>query len=94
MSDLGGTPGVCGILPRRAAGAKWKSDAFAMNSLLAEHCRRNGWLFIDNWTQFDGKNHLYAKDGVHFSPWGVGGLSWRLESEMRTRVYFLETMKV
>ncbi|KAG0714495.1 hypothetical protein GWK47_014043 [Chionoecetes opilio] len=48
------------------------SEACEVNSLLAEHCRKNGWLFIDNWARFFGKDHLYARDGVHLSHRGVG----------------------
>ena len=47
-SDLGGTPVVCGILLCRAAGTRWRSEAFAMNSVLADHYKRNGWLFVDD----------------------------------------------
>ena len=32
--NLGGATVACGILPRRAAGAGCRSDAFAMNSFL------------------------------------------------------------
>ena len=42
VRDLGGIPVLCGILPRRSAGARWWSDAAALNSHLADHCRRNG----------------------------------------------------
>ena len=37
IRDLVGTPAGCGNLPRRAADARWRSDVFAMNSLLVEH---------------------------------------------------------
>ena len=47
---LGGTPVVCGVLPRRSAGARWWSEATALNSRMADHCRRNGWLFLNNWS--------------------------------------------
>ena len=94
IRDLVGTSVVCGILHRRAAGARRRSDAFAMNNVLAEHCKRNGWLIVDKWTRFYGKNHLYARGCVHLSPQGIGVLARRLESEIRVKVFFLETRKV
>ena len=76
--DLGVIPVVCGILSRRPAGARRRFDAFAMNSLLASHCRRNGTLFVDNWTRFYGKEHLYVRDGVH-SLLGGGGFGLEIK---------------
>ena len=88
IRNLGGIPVVCGILPHRAVGASWRCAAFATNSLLSKHYKRNGWLFIENWTRFYGKDHLYTRDGVQISPREVGVLVWRLEREMRTRLFF------
>ena len=79
VRDLGGTHVLCGILPRRSAGARWWSDAAALNSRLTDHCRRNGWLFVDNWNYFYGKDHLYTRDGVHLSERGTWALAWSLQ---------------
>ncbi|MPD04740.1 hypothetical protein E2C01_100445 [Portunus trituberculatus] len=46
-----------------------------------DHCRRNGWAFIDNWDLFYGKDTLYARDGVHLSREGVRILTGTLEGE-------------
>ena len=83
VRDLGGTPVLCGILPRRSAGARWWSEATALNSRLADHCRRNGWLFVDNWSYFYGKDHLYTRDGVHLSEMGTGALAWSLQRDLQ-----------
>ena len=80
--DLGVTPVVLGVLPRRFAGGWWLSCAAALNSLMAEHCRRSGWLFIDNWNYFFGKDHLYAIDGVHLSSQGTAALAWSLQRDL------------
>ena len=80
--DLGVTPVVCGVIPRVFAGSWWFSQAAVVNSLLADHCRTNGWLFIDNWGNFFGKDHLYARDGVHLSSRGTAALAWSLHREL------------
>ena len=59
-----------------------------MNSWLAEHCKRNGLLFIDNWAYFYGKDHLYAREGVPLSACGTGALAWSLHREMRAWGFF------
>lgn len=81
VRDLGGTPVLCGVLPRRL-GPRWWSEACALNSRLAGHCRRNGWLFVDNWSYFFGKDHLYTRDGVHLSGGGTGALAWSLTKDL------------
>ena len=83
VRDLGGTPVLCGILPRKFAGAGWWSEAAAVNSRLADHCRRNGWLFVDNWNYFFGKDYLYNSDGVHLSRRGTGALAWSLQRDLQ-----------
>ena len=83
VRDLGGTPVLCGILPRMFAGARWWSEAAAVNSRLADHCKRNGWLFVDNWNYFYGKDHLYSRDGVHLSQRGSGALAWSLQRDLQ-----------
>ena len=83
VRELGGTPVLCGILPRRGAGVRWWSEATALNSRLADHCRRNGWLFVDNWSYFYGKDHLYSRDGVHLSEMGTGALAWSLQRDLQ-----------
>ena len=88
VRDLGGMPVLCGILPRRNAGPGWWSAARAVNCRLAEHCKRNGWLFVDNWARFYGKDYLYTRDGVHLSACGTGALAWSLEREMRAWGFF------
>ena len=87
VRELGGTPVLCGILPRRSAGARWWSEATALNSRLADHCRRNGWLFVDNWSYFYGKDHLYTRDGVHLSERGTGALAWSLQRDLQAWVF-------
>ena len=83
VRDLGGTPVLCGILPRKFAGAGWWSEAAAVNSRLADHCKRNGWLFVDNWNYFFGKDYLYNSDGVHLSRRGTGALAWSLQRDLQ-----------
>ena len=83
VRDLGGTPVLCGILPRKFVDAGWWSEAAALNSRLADHCRRNGWLFVDNWNYFYGKDHLYSRDGVHLSQRGSGALAWSLQRDLQ-----------
>ena len=82
VRDLGGVPVVCGVLPRKYAGREWLSRASALNSRLADLCRGNGWLFVDNWKYFFGKDHLYARDGVHLSERGTGALAWSLQRDL------------
>ena len=82
IRDKGGLPVVCGVLPRRGVGVEWLSRAIAVNRRLAEHCRSNGWSFIDNWDLFYGRDSLYARDGVHLSRQGVRVLARTLESEV------------
>ena len=38
VRELGGTPVLCGILPRKYVGAGWWSAALTVNRWLAEHC--------------------------------------------------------
>lgn len=83
VRDLGGIPVLCGILPRKYVGARWWSDAAAVNRHMADHCRRNGWLFINNWNYFFGKDHLYTRDGVHLSEQGTGAMAWSLQRDLR-----------
>lgn len=90
VRDSGGVPAVCGILPRRGLGEVWLSRALAINSKLAAHCKRNGWLFIDNWDLFYEKGSLYAKDGVHLSLQGVEVLADSLERSLSSLHDFLE----
>ncbi|XP_045136199.1 uncharacterized protein LOC123519077 [Portunus trituberculatus] len=61
------TPVVCGVLPRKELGGEWLSRAIAVNCRFADHCRSNGWAFINNWDLFYGKDTLYTRDGVHLS---------------------------
>lgn len=79
VRDRGGIPVVCGVLPRRNVGDGWLSRAIAVNGRLAAHCESQGWLFVDNWDLFYGKDSLYARDGVHLSFEGVEVLSESLE---------------
>ena len=81
VRDLGGSPVLCGIL-LRLLGQRWWLEACALNNRLADHCRRNGWLYVDNWTYFFGKNCLYTRDGVHLSGEGTGALAWSLQSDL------------
>ena len=89
IRDKGGIPVVCGILPRRSAGSMWHSTAIAMNCRVANHCKANGWAFVDSWDRFYGRDHLYARDGVHLSRFGVQALADSLEKEVSTLRAFL-----
>lgn len=89
IRDAGGSPVVCGVLPRRGVGDGWLSRAIAVNSRLAEHCERNGWLFVDNWDLFFGNDALYARDGIHLTFKGVEALSDSLERALGTLRDFL-----
>ena len=79
IRDKGGVPVVCGIIPRRRVDDVWLSRALAVNSMLADHCKANRWTFVDNWDCFYGKEHLYARDGVHLSKKGVQEFADSLE---------------
>lgn len=85
VRDRGGIPLVCGILPRRNVGYEWLSRAIAMNCRLADHCKANGWRFVDNWDRFFGKDHLYQRDGVHLSHRGYQLLAGVLEREVASK---------
>ena len=80
IRDGGGVPVVCGILPRVRVSDEWQSKAIAMNSMLEQHCKSNGWTFIDNWDCFYGQDHMYQRDGVNLSQRGVRVLADSLES--------------
>ena len=89
IRDNGGIPVVCGILLRGGNGGECLSRAISLNSRLAAHCDRNGWLFIDTWNLFFGKEELYAKDRVHLSFQGVEVLSNALERALSLLSDFL-----
>ena len=89
VRDRGGFPVVCGVLPRRFVDDMWYSRAIAVNCRLALHCKANGWAFVDSWDLFFGHNHLYRRDGVHFSRKGVQILSESLEREVDALQAFL-----
>ena len=82
IRDKGAIPVVCGVLPRRGVGSEWLSRAIALNRRLANHCKSQGWSFIDNWDLFYGKDTLYARDGVHLSRQGVRVMAGTLEREL------------
>ncbi|MPC41217.1 hypothetical protein E2C01_034804 [Portunus trituberculatus] len=50
------TPVVCSVLPRRGL-----FRTIAVNYRLADHCRSNGWAFIDNWDLFLRQRHLVCQ---------------------------------
>ena len=87
VRDRGGIPLVCGILPRRKVGCEWLCRAIAMNCRLAEHCKANGWTFVDNWDRFFGNDHLYQRDGVHLSHRGFQLLADVLEREVASMFF-------
>ena len=89
VRDRGGIPVVCGILPRRGVGCEWLSRAIAVNCRLADHCKANGWTFVDNWNRFFGMDHLYQWDGVHLSWRGNQLLADSLDHETRALKGFL-----
>ena len=64
IRNKGGTVVVCGVLLWRGVGAEWLCRAVVMNCWVANHCKSNGWAFIENWGLFYGKDNLYAQDGV------------------------------
>ena len=57
VRDLGGRLVVCGVLPRKNVSCDWLSRAIAVNSWLADHCKSNGWAFVDNWDSFFRQKH-------------------------------------
>ena len=59
----------------------WLSRAVAVNCRFADHCKSNGWTFIDNWDLFYGKDVLYAGDGVLLSRRGIQVLAGTLKKE-------------
>ncbi len=73
---------MCGILPCRNVSGEWLSHALAMNSFLADHCKDNGWTFVDNWNTSYGRNTMLARDGVHLSRRGVSAFAASLEWEV------------
>ena len=82
VRDLGGVPVMCGVLPRMRAGKRWLSYALALNCRLAEHCKSNGWAFIDHWDLFYGKQELYTQDSIHLSKEGVEVFASALERQV------------
>ena len=82
VRDLGGVPVMCGVLPRMRAGKRWLSYALALNCRLAEHCKSNGWAFIDHWDLFYGKQELYTQDSIHLSKEGVEVFAGALERQV------------
>ncbi len=47
IRDKGEIPVVCGVLLRRGVGAEWLYTDITVNRRLANHCKSNGWTFID-----------------------------------------------
>ncbi len=47
IRDKGEIPVVCGVLLRRGVCAEWLSRDITVNRRLANHCKSNGWTFID-----------------------------------------------
>ena len=66
----------------------WLSRAVAVNCRFADHCKSNGWTFIDNWKLLYGKDTLYARDGVHLSYQGVPVMPRTRERELNTLQHF------
>ncbi|MCP4269714.1 MAG: hypothetical protein GY777_29770, partial [Candidatus Brocadiaceae bacterium] len=81
----GGSPVVCGIVPRRGLRREWMSRSIAFNNRLEKYCNSKTIPFIDSWSRFYGDDSLYARDGVHFSRKGVAELASKLD---RTLVGF------
>ena len=86
VRDLGGTPVLCGILSRRL-GQRGCFEACTLNNRLVDHCRRNGWLHVDNWCYFFSKNSLYTRDGFHLSGRGIGALAWSIHRNLGANVF-------
>ena len=82
IQNLGAVPVMCGVLPRTRAGGRWLSYALALNCRLAEHCKSNGWRYIDHWDLFWGKDKLYTQDGIHLSREGVEVFAGALEGQV------------
>ncbi|MPC61324.1 hypothetical protein E2C01_055394 [Portunus trituberculatus] len=61
---------------------KRADDWWLGTARLADHCKSNGWEFIDNWDLFYRKDTLYARDGLHSSRQGVRGLAGTLEGDL------------
>ena len=75
----GGSPVVCGIVPRRGLSREWMSRAVGFNCRLEKYCSEKAIPFIDCWSEFYGDDSLYARDGVHFSRRGVAVLASKLD---------------
>ena len=81
VRDRSGFPVVCGVEQLLACDRR-QSRAMALNCQLTEHCKANGWAFVDNWSSFYDQDHLYLRVGLHLSQRGIQILSESLEREM------------
>jgi lysophospholipase L1-like esterase len=75
----GGTPIVCGILPRVDHGREWSSRAIGCNDRIERYCRDKGLAFVGVWDRFYGRRDLFARDGIHLSGAGVSVLARMLD---------------
>ena len=92
IKNNNGIPVVCCVLPRRGLGAKWLSKAVIC--MPADHCKNNGWAFIDNWDLISDKNTSNAKDGVYLSHQCVRVLAGTLERRyMHSCAFFISREK-
>ena len=64
-------------------GGVWLSQPIGLNDMLSKMCRESGVSFEDEWSRFDGRQELYARDGIHFSRRGVWELSECLKRVVR-----------
>ena len=70
---------VCCVQLRRGLRVEWLSRDIAVNCRFSNHCKGNGWTFINNWDLFYGKEIMYAMHGVHLFCQGVRVLTEILE---------------
>ena len=62
---------VTGILPKLRAGQVWLSRALGINGHIRDMCEEFGFMYLDMWDSFMGKEDMYALDGIHLSRKGV-----------------------
>lgn len=54
----------------------------------SNHCKNNGWTFVDNWDCFYSRNIMLAKGGVHFL-WRQNCFIASLEHDIKTYQFLL-----
>jgi len=73
---------VVGLVPRRFATREHYSKASWINRRLETLCRAHSLRFVKVWDKFFGKNHMFWRDGTHFSGRGSALFAEHLDSHL------------